>query len=142
MYHYDLCGLDYIYLANGYAESDSAYGPVVSFAAGLDDAIADEIVRGKPRLTGPEFRHVRTLLDLSQRNLASMMEISEQTVARWEKEQSALPFLADLFVRMLWRDAHGEHSPLAAEIERLWSLDESDWGKKVFRYAQGWKVAA
>jgi len=142
MYHYDLCGLDYIYLADGYTEADSAYGPVVSFAAGLDEAIADEIVRGKPRLTGPEFRHIRTLLDLSQRDLARLMEVSEQTVARWEKEQTALPFLADLFVRTLWRDAEGEHPPLAAEIERMWSLDDSGWEKKVFRHAQGWQAAA
>lgn len=144
MYHYDLCGLDNVYLASGYHLHETAYGPGVSFEGGLDDAIAEELVRHKPHLTGPEFRHIRLVLDRSQKELAQLMDVSEQSVARWEKGQTALPFLADMFIRTLWRDSRGERPPLAAEIERLWTLDETGWDKKVFRYAKarGWKVAA
>lgn len=144
LYHYDLCGLDYVYLASGYRRHDTAYGPGISFSGGLDEAIADELVANKPRLTGPEFRHIRLVLDRSQNEIARLMDVSEQTVARWEKGQTALPFLADWFIRTLWRDLRGQTAPLTEEIERLWTLDDSGWNKKVFRYAKagGWKVAA
>ena len=144
MYRYDLCGLDNVYLASGYTESDSAYGPVVSFQGGLDEAIAGELVASKPHLTGPEFRHIRIVMDRSQNEIARLMDVSEQTVARWEKEHTALPFLADWFIRTLWRDAQGQSASTETEIERLWTLDDSGWKKKVFRYGKtkGWRVAA
>src|SRR4030095_4658011 len=86
LYHYTLCGLDNIWLVNGYKHHDTAYGPGVAVedVDGLHRAIATDLICGKRDLSGKELRFLRKGLDLSQEGLAMLLGTTAQTVARWE----------------------------------------------------------
>jgi len=88
MYHYQSCGLNTIYLVNGYHEIETPYGKAVSIddVEGLDRAIAHGLITYKARITGSEFRFLRKYLGLSQAKLALLLGNNEQAIALWEKK--------------------------------------------------------
>jgi DNA-binding transcriptional regulator YiaG len=89
-YHYTECGLDYVYLVDGFKVIETAHGPAVqvSNASKLDRTIALAVVRHQSRLTGQEVRFLRGLLDMTQEELGRTLGKDDQTVARWEKGKS------------------------------------------------------
>ena len=72
-YHYRECGLDNIYLLNGfeYVETPRGMGVTIKARQGLHKAIGAMLVE-KRSLTGKEFRFLRHELTLTQANLAGM----------------------------------------------------------------------
>src|SRR4051794_3840962 len=105
MYHYRECGLPNVYLLNGYREVETPHGQGVSIE-GVEDlhvAIANDLVEGKPSLTGPEVRFIRKLLELTQSQLAEYLGVEDQSVRRWEK-LAEVPKQADHGVRLVFRD--------------------------------------
>jgi len=104
-YHYKSCGLDYVYLLNGYEEKETPYGSGVSFRAAdkLDNVLASMVVATPGRLRGQEVRFIRSMLDLSQKQLADRLGVSRVTVARWEgKSSTPIPGAADRLLRMIY----------------------------------------
>ncbi len=80
-YHYTECGLDNVWLENGYeVETHKNYGDLVCISnpRGLHDAIGRLLVRLPRTLFGSEFRFLRTELDMSQRILAETLGVGEQ----------------------------------------------------------------
>jgi DNA-binding transcriptional regulator YiaG len=51
-------------------------------------------------MTGTEFARRRIAIDLSQRDLAAVLDVSEQTVQRWEAAQ-AVPTIAECALEYL-----------------------------------------
>lgn len=100
MYHYTESGLDNVWLANGYREKETPYGKGVAFADAdqLDETIARCLVNKAGRLTGKEFRFLRSLLGLAQRSLADMLDVTEQSVSLWERT-GKVPKLQDAVLR-------------------------------------------
>ncbi|MDH0864582.1 hypothetical protein [Mitsuaria sp. GD03876] len=126
LYHFTECGLDNVWLQNGFAYKDTAYGPAVSFAA-LDellDAIAAHLVRKPARLTGKEFRYLRSHMHLSQAAMAKLQGVSEQNISLWER-RGRVPKSNDTLQRLLYlKHASGDESLKAAfdqimTVERL-----------------------
>ena len=77
MYHYTECGLDNVWLANGFIKKKTAYGEAVAItdADALHKLLAEDLI-GKPaRLTGKEFRFLRVALKLSQAAVAKMQGV-------------------------------------------------------------------
>lgn len=117
MYHYTLCGLDYIYLSNGYHRHETPYGSGVAFekADGLDAEIAAAVIFYPARLRGQEVRFMRSLLHLSQKKLAEKLGVKRVTVARWEgKPHTAIPGASDRMLRVSfafdkWGDDAARH---------------------------------
>jgi len=70
-YHYVQCGLDNVWLENGFQTIDTPYGKQVKIdqADQLDAAIAEYLTRKPEPLTGAELRFLRLQLDLSQKRL-------------------------------------------------------------------------
>ena len=105
-YHYVECGLDYIYLANGFERFDSRRGP--SIAIRDVDALHQEIGRyictQKRDLSGQEIRFLRRELLMSQTSLAHMLGVKEQTVHRWEAGKNAMPKAAESILRVLYME--------------------------------------
>ena len=68
MYHYTMCGLDNVWLENGYTEKKTAYGNAVSIDAveDLHRVIALSLCDKPHRLTGKEFRFLRPTMNTSQ----------------------------------------------------------------------------
>lgn len=85
-YHYTACGLDYVYLQNGFRVRETSHGRAVSIedARGLHSAIATMIVTVPDRLRGQDVRFLRAQLKLSQESLAKALRTKRGSVARWE----------------------------------------------------------
>lgn len=126
MYHYTECGLDNVYLKNGYECDESAYGPVVTIhnIEGLHRAIGLSIVEYVPApMSGEAFRFLRLELDLSQRALGEILGKSEQTVSLWERRRKTVPRDDDILIRAMYRSALEGSTRLGELIERLARLD-------------------
>lgn len=104
-YHYTECGLDYVYLKNGYKLHETPYGQGVSFKNGdvLDLAIAHALLQYPARLRGQEIRFIRALLDMTQNKFAAKLGVKRLTVARWEaKPKTPIPGPADRLIRIMY----------------------------------------
>ena len=145
MYHYRESGLRNVWLANGYAEQETPYGPglAIDDLAGLHHAIARGLVAKGGKLTGTELRFLRLEMGLSQARLAALLGNEAQTVALWEK-RGTQPKLADRFIRALWRERAEGNAQIMAMIELLVVADvEEAEGRLTLRQGkQGWKLAA
>lgn len=103
MYHFTDGGLRNVWLTNGYSEYQTPYGKGVSFhdLDGLTKAICLALAKKPGKLTGAEFRYVRSNMLLSQKSLGQMMGYSEQAVAKWEKT-GKVPKAVEYFLRSLY----------------------------------------
>ena len=85
-YHYTECGLDDIYLVNGF---ETRAGRLkIHDIEGLHLAIGRWLVSTRKRLSGGEIRSLRHELELSQVTLSSLLGVTERTVIRWEKDRN------------------------------------------------------
>jgi putative transcriptional regulator len=100
-YHYVECGLDNIYLLNGFTfdECDGEEYVSIENVDGLWKAIGLNIVTKKKMMSPKEIRFLRGQMDMTQSELAAMLRVDDQTVARWEKGRVRLPGPADLALR-------------------------------------------
>ena len=144
MYHYTECGLNNIWLENGYREKKTPYGKAVAIerADDLHAAIADRLVNRKPSLSGGEFRFIRKELGLSQAALAHILGNDAQTVARWEKS-GRVPKMGERFLRALYREREQGNAKIDELIEHLNTLDERRREKLLFAETRsGWEPKA
>lgn len=103
-YQYTMCGLDYVFLRSGYRKHETEYGEGISIehADQLDRAIALFVTVSYARLRGPEVRFFRSLIHLSQAELAALLGVKRVTVARWEgAARTPIPGPADRLIRLI-----------------------------------------
>lgn len=125
-YQYLESGLDSVFLVNGFEYHEGPRGKTVSIhdIEGLHKAIGIALVHKKQRLTGKEFRYLRTEMLLSQATLAKVLGVKELTVARWEKSASEIPLATEAVVREMYLDSVGEgHKPIRELLEAIADLD-------------------
>ena len=120
MLKYDDGGLRNVWLANGHETRDTAYGKALSYhdIHGLTRAICAALVNKPAPLSGAEFRYLRLHLRLSQVSLGKMLDVSEQSVALWEK-RGRIPRLADKHLRLFWIETHNGNEPIVRAMNRL-----------------------
>ena len=145
MFHYKTCGLDNIYLINGFSEIEYAGETAVSIhdLQGLHRVITHSLINKSENFCGMEFRFLRIELDLSQAALGEIFGVSDQAIAKWEKEQSGIPKSAELLIRAYADDKLLTGRGNVAElIEKLASLDQNGVDKLEFQETdQGWEPA-
>lgn len=145
MYQYTACGLDNIWLKNGYEISESPDGRGVSIhdLDSLHKLIADGVVNKPAPLNGKEFRFLRMEMDLSQKAVGDLMDKTDQMIARWEKGSNAVPVLADVAIRNLYMESIGK-TPIAGLLKELSNLDRQLHELKIEleETQQGWKYEA
>ena len=121
-FHYTECGLDYVYLVNGYEVHDTPYGRAVSIddADGLHRAIAEYIVTSPHGMRGQELRFLRSMLDVSQAALGEIVGVSRATIARWEGAPDApISGSADRALRLAYALQLENRRDLALQVARL-----------------------
>ena len=126
MYHYISCGLDNIYLKNGFTIEDGPHGKGVSIKDidGLHAAIAKGVVNKKGIITPKEFKFLRHELDLSQKALGTLLDKSDQIVAKWEKGESDIHILVDKAIRDIYQESIGE-GHISGLLDTMAKLDRS-----------------
>lgn len=128
MYRYLGAGLPNVYLESGYREIDTPYGKSVSIhdLEGLHAALGGMIAAKPCKLSGYEFRFLRTELDLSQATLAQALGCDVQSIARWETGKSKkVNAPAERLLRVLYEQTKCGGKKLAPLLERLQKLDAS-----------------
>ena len=144
-HHYRECGLNYIYLANGFSYKETRHGRTVSIQNmdGLHRAIGTNLIKEKRELTGAEFRFLRNELGVSQQMLGMLLGKTAQTVARWEKAQSRIDGTADRLVRLLYAEQDGGNENIKNVLRELAVLDELAEETVCFESSrEGWQLRA
>ena len=142
------CGLDGIYLCNGYTveEIDGETFTHIEDRESLHKVIALNLAEHRKTLTPTELKFIRVAMDLTQGGLAKALGVSSQSVARWEKGQVEIPGPADRMLRilvMVQMLPDDELAQLVRELsETLDSMDETNVVPLQFRHDIEWKEAA
>jgi len=144
IYHYKQCGLDSVYLLNGFSEHQTEYGQAVSFknVKELHKAISLFIIRQESKLSGKEFRFLRKELELTQEQLAKYLGFSVLEINRWEDEKNKLNPACDRLIRLLYIE-HSLGNPHVLQL--MQDLQETHANNNTIRLQlkkDGWQNAA
>lgn len=144
LYHYTECGLDYVWLGAGVQRVETGYGPAVEIidAGALDQAIAQFIVMRQKSLTGQDVRFLRSELDLTQAELASLLGKDAQSIARWEKEKTVIPATEDRALRQIYLEGTGLRPTFTETSRWVGALDQRIERLVFQRLADHWEQAA
>ncbi len=103
VYHYTECGLDNVFIEGLEPVNDHADEPTITIPAIglLHKAIAESIVDLPFKMTGKELKFLRTEMGLTQDGLARVLKVTNITVSRWEREETAIKDTAEMLVRLM-----------------------------------------
>ncbi len=98
---YRECGLDSVFLLNGFRKEvvDGEEFVTIEDLDGLWKAIGLHLVLRRKTFSPQEVRFLRRQMDMTQAELAALLRVSDQTVARWEKGEVNVPGPADFALR-------------------------------------------
>jgi DNA-binding transcriptional regulator YiaG len=134
-----------VYLLGGYDRHHTSYGDGIA-VHDLDElhkAIGNYLVNQKKVLAGKELRFIRKQMNLSQSQLGTLLALSSQQVARWEKGESEISGAAELLVRAFYLQFHGANVNLKELADALEAMDSPINEKSTFESTpDGWKKAA
>ena len=103
-YHYTECGLDNIYLVNGFEiiKNNDDEEIFIHDIHGLHKIIGMSLVSKQGLLLGNEIKFIRTTLDFSQTILAKLLGCTYQTILLWEKNKTPISRIADRLLRIMF----------------------------------------
>jgi DNA-binding transcriptional regulator YiaG len=144
-YHYTECGLNDVYLTNGFSvDKDGAL--FIEHIHQLHDAIGLRIVQSSDRLNGKEIRFIRHHLDLSQKAFGELLGVTYLTVLRWEKGEKPIQKTADHLIRTIYSGQLSKHQPIMEMLSAIVDMDKKQCTMEEemrFRIETGeWKSAA
>ena len=126
------CGLDGIYLLNGYAinKHDDELHVSITDMEGLHNAIGRHLVAYRKGLAPKEIKFLRNTMGLTQAEMAARLGNNSQSVARWEKGECEIPGTAEKLLRAVFMASLMRHDDLLALkellVSKLTELDEFD----------------
>lgn len=143
LFHYTQCGLDNIYLQNGYTMRETSYGDGFSIADidELHDAIAEHIVFSEHAIRGQEFRFLRSWLQLSQELAGNLVGGKRRdTIAKWEqKRETAIDGGSDRILRVIVASKLNGCETIAEILDLCSKIDKAQYGDAVFvETSNGW----
>jgi len=124
-YHYTQCGLDNVWLENGYTIKSTRHGEAVAVddVSGLHSLLAIALAGGHMPLSGKEFRFLRTQLGLTQEGLAKMMGVTEGAVSLWERKGN-VPRANDQWIRLMVLAKHDGDAKVSEVLERVRTVEK------------------
>lgn len=150
-YPYLTCGLDNIFLLNGYRviRHDGEEGVSVIDVDGLHKAIGRHLVLHRKGLAPKEIRFLRKAMNLTQEELAQKLGNNAQSVARWEKGTCEMPGTAEKLLRAIYlaQNSRGESDLkalrrlLVSRMDELDTIDEVGPSQAQFEFNDEWDEA-
>lgn len=145
-YHYTRCGLDNVWLLDGFHQEETPYGSTVSIEdiEGLHKAISQVLCEKPGILTGKEFRFLRHELEFSQETVGKLMGgKTAQAVAKWEKNNN-VPEYADILIRLICKETRDGRQSYIDMVNHLNSLDRAQYEKELAfkETGEGWRKAS
>lgn len=146
-YHYTECGLDNIYLSNGFEREEFEGEETVAIhnVDGLWKAIGLHIVVNQKTIEPKEIKFLRNIMRMTQSDLASKLRVDDQTVARWEKGKHEIPGPADTALRFLFLsspvaqpDGRDILDEIQVVLEDLIERDEAEDLAVCFEFNENW----
>ena len=147
-YPYRSCGLDGIFLLNGYEvrEHDGERHVFIRDIDELHLAIGRHLVTSRKSLAPKEVRFLRKTMDMSQAELAHVLGNTSQSVARWEKGESDIPGPAEKLLRAYFiarsvldiSDLETLRTLLVEGLAELDAMDELQLRPVQFRLTNHW----
>ena len=143
MYQYKESGLDNVYLENGYRNHKTPYGTGVSIVdtEGLHKAIGHGLIAMQNPLNGAELRFLRLEMETTQKDLATMLGTTEQTLRLWEKNRAkSINGTADRLLRTLYADYVGGRGSVGRMLKRMADIRAREHTAAYFRAdkTHGW----
>lgn len=140
-YQYTECGLDNIYLKNGYSIEGTEWGEavIVESVEDLHRAIGKDIVDSSDSLTGQELRFLRVELNMSQKSLGALAGYKDgQMVAKWEKGEREMPRAVDVVVRTLYVEKvfNQGGSNISALLDKLSDHDQEQFHQRRIEFSE------
>ncbi|TAL35799.1 MAG: hypothetical protein EPN97_06875 [Alphaproteobacteria bacterium] len=123
-YHYTQCGLDNVYLGNGWS-IDKSGALFIENIKGLHKAIGLDLVFVGRTLNGKEIRFIRHYLDFSQKTFGEMLGVDYQSVLRWENNKTKLTKTADNFMKAIFYEVLAENQRAVDLINQMSDLDNA-----------------
>lgn len=142
------CGLDGIYLLNGYIteEHDGEEHVSISDIDGLHLAIGRHLVTHRKGLSPKEIRFLRNTMGLTQGEIAARLGNNSQSVARWEKGECEIPGTAEKLLRAVFLATLDRADDLVAlkvllerQLGELDDLDETQTPPAQFELFDKWE---
>ena len=148
LYHYVECGLDDVWLVNGYRYHESDRGNMVSISDidALHEAIGVHLCNNRRALTGREFRFLRHEMLMSQSILAQFLDVRELTINRWETGKTSIPRAAEILIRHLYMEkVRNRASKIMNTLRRIADIEDRI-DRLMFVHADDgghdWKISA
>lgn len=137
-FQYTACGLDNVWLVNGYKVKETRHGHAVSVndVDDLHKLLTQTLIDKPGRLTGKEFRFLRTQLGLSQEALGALLDFSENAVSLWERKD-AVPAACDQWLRMSVLAKLAGNTKLSDAIARTQAVHKLIYQKYVVKEVNG-----
>lgn len=133
MHHYTESGLNNIYLVNGYEITEEDGEMFISYENfdQIQQAIAIAICNQKSWMSAEQLKFIRKEFNLSQSALGLLLYCDRQSIARWEKSETAIPPLVDITLRALYLESINEDSHVRLTIDSLADAEIADLNKEI-----------
>jgi len=145
LFPYEGCGLDWVFLANGFSVHETPYGRAIAVqdADSLHELVLREIITSPHPIRGQELRFIRSMLDLSQEGMGKIIGVRRLQVTRMEvSRKKPISPSADRAVRMFF--ALQRHDRVLADrvLELLNEFDDQQHEQMAFvPSGHGWARA-
>ena len=138
-YHYTECGLEGVYLVSGYEIVESPEGRYVTIKDidGLHKTIGQSLIYNKKDMDGDDIRFLRHELGLSQTLLANLLDVSEQSINRWERGKSNINKPAEALIRALYAEHIEDEGGIKRMLKRIIDLEDQMGEKLTLRKRSG-----
>lgn len=105
-YHYTECGLNNIYLQNGFSYLKNNHGKTIRIEDinDLHNAISDYLIYEKHPLNGKEIRFLRHELGISFGELGNLIGKSNDAISRWERDKFKIDGSSERLLKLLYAD--------------------------------------
>ncbi|MGH6874120.1 MAG: helix-turn-helix domain-containing protein [Aestuariivirgaceae bacterium] len=143
-YKYIESGLDNVYLKNGYTIHKTPYGEGITIqdTDGLHQAIGMWLITQSTAITDASLRFLRIGLDMTQKNLAAILNTTEQTLRLWEKHRKKpIQGSADRLLRVLYSEYTTGKSSVRKLVKQLAEFDQREsLTGCIIKSSRGWEI--